>query len=1740
MGKTLLRKVLRHIAESLAATGQRDAVKTSSLYTSLSRSLLPEDIELLKTSSFQLENSDLFEPGDESPAIAEALKRVGEESVAGKPAPEFRVAVREVAAITTLLSGSAPTWAGGAAVDHSIGPFAGKDGRQIWFDFFRIERLVALYSQGRTDPTLLFNVTLRIHTLDVLLPPITESVAAYTLPAGSIWINSQVLASSAPAGLFTGLTIRGGHVTLSSPPQLVGGKLTVAAGTLVTVRLDLQQPTPPSDASSPYGEDARVATVQLPDQLGFHLRGASTTFDTVSAAAWSLYGEEDRFEWQKKLPTYDANLQRVLIPFSCSSETFSIAEGLSPFFTPEGEATIASSAWAVPSGSIDILHPTTAAGIGGMLVRCKTGLSCTWSGLTGDALQLHSPALLLDPGHISLTDQKATGVVSRQRLRLWQDDQNPFGSDIQLQFAAEKPISFDSLAAGNEVLSVSCSADVQIDRPVTVASAALAIRSNNSALIIAATKALRLIYLHDENITLSGSDLYKNPASMKPIAIALQNALFKVTPVSGYILFGLLAEDFVKVTKASLFLNFGMLAYLPSFPDPYAANLGGLQFQFRQTRLTNSSVGRAWLVLICRVEWQPAAETGDKVAVSFHFAPLPSQQVAATGAILSPLGDALRAAATTQAPAQALSTKAFFRGGLPDYEKIWDEETGWLGQESFALLDVSTNADLLGVSFGTFGDRRLTMVETHKVAASADTPNGFPLQVQGMDVVTRGSNARVFTVPQISWEPVLNLTAPLIIPGDPPAGPNYYPDDGGPTRIINNSANQVALSPIPLTKFLVQGFDNEKQFAAIALFTLPFGIKSLALLEKEYEFNGAGRKGTNVLCEPKNFPDQVKGALHLELDAGAPLVEGESNMFVGSMVQINNILNLNGVATGASTLGARVTEIVNDEFLLEPLDLFKQRGVPLTRIDLSGYGANSFSNWLNPRASIAATSQARFDIWNGRCAHEVIQVKTILHPFGHQMVRTITLFRTGSGYAYRYDSGWVAETDGRFDFTYYVNVPGQPLPQQRHSPYEIHPGVIQGLFKTREIKETTAVLPYIGQMTVAKGQTYVDENGQEQTNAGADMVFPVELQPVFFNADVAVENPVSGFRTVTIDGQERKVVASKGILGFAQIKPRGMPISKEVLRDLVTRQGTIGGPLDSMLDLGKSGQQVRTRGFDFSNSFASDGVSPVFAAAPRGTTILSKDGAWSLVKHLNGTGEVTPVPEDLSIPVIRIGKVVRTGDVLSIDLAPATQLLRIAETTELLRPPVASTVNYGFLHATDTQKALFLTPAYAQGVGKMLSKTPPLFADAFRIVNSKAIFPNAGNAVSTFGDAINLGVKGTEFAQSALTDAGTKVREIMQIDNVVGGITQQGFQLLKKVTAFDLPNQAWTLVEVGSVFKIYIEYKADNVQKPNGSTKNLSGALDYDIDSFAANIEDTWKSHMDNVAMVVDLGPIKRLMTIKGNWDANKGAEAAYGGSATDPDFPSPQIEFSPELQPIIQILQILQDLQGENYKDAFQQGLKLAMSNKAGSWEYKMEASKEIPVVRFPPGFEYNDPNAPFKLEAGLKLGAYFNAALKVTTDPTQLLPTAGSYLGFYARLSVMCVSLSVATVYAVGQANLDIGADTALGPNLRMKFGFGAQLVVGLPVVGNVSVLYMVGVEIFIATNALSVSAFLLYQGHGELLAGLVAVTITIEAKGTVTRQNDRTDLAVQITFGLDISIFLVIDISFSTSWQEQRQIA
>ena len=84
------------------------------------------------------------------------------------------------------------------------------------------------------------------------------------------------------------------------------------------------------------------------------------------------------------------------------------------------------------------------------------------------------------------------------------------------------------------------------------------------------------------------------------------------------------------------------------------------------------------------------------------------------------------------------------------------------------------------------------------------------------------------------------------------------------------------------------------------------------------------------------------------------------------------------------------------------------------------------------------------------------------------------------------------------------------------------------------------------------------------------------------------------------------------------------------------------------------------------------------------------------------------------------------------------------------------------------------------------------------------------------------------------------------------------------------------------------------------------------------------------------------------------------------------------------------------------------------------------------------------------------------------------------------------------------------------------------------------MVGIEIYADSTSIIVTGSMLFQGHADILGGIVSVTITIEAKGTIERSGGETNCSAQVTFAIDISIFLIIDISFSKTWGEQRQVA
>ena len=99
--------------------------------------------------------------------------------------------------------------------------------------------------------------------------------------------------------------------------------------------------------------------------------------------------------------------------------------------------------------------------------------------------------------------------------------------------------------------------------------------------------------------------------------------------------------------------------------------------------------------------------------------------------------------------------------------------------------------------------------------------------IKGLSLVTLGGDLRVFTVPQIQWEPVWTIQRPdpnivTVFPS-----PLASADDGGPTLLGMRSVKLVPIAPRPLVMSLASEFRGEDpsgDFFAAALFALPFGM----------------------------------------------------------------------------------------------------------------------------------------------------------------------------------------------------------------------------------------------------------------------------------------------------------------------------------------------------------------------------------------------------------------------------------------------------------------------------------------------------------------------------------------------------------------------------------------------------------------------------------------------------------------------------------------------------------------------------------------------------------------------------------------------------------------------------------------------------------------------------------------------------------------------------------------------------
>lgn len=1702
---------------------------------------------------------------------------------------------RETAFHSSLLGNSVPEWGAGMAVSKSYGPFVDEHGLHVWFDFYLPIQLVSVYIKGVSSPALLIPVR------GTLTPR-----KSYKVERGSVWIASNLIAkTSSLYGFFTGLKVRGGSLELSANAEVSPGEIRINPGVKASLHLDLEQNSV-NAIHGKAGTDAREASVRLPETVALTFSSANSSFMAGNASC-KLFGCSAEFRSNKTAPLWIPPISQILVPYtvkthSHSPDTFKINSSDSRLCNLVGRAEIGdNSGWLLPAAKVAPSQLGAAAGTGALCVGLKKGIDANWKGLQGKKTDLTLPAIIAEPGLITVVDFFAKNIYGKQRWLLWRNDKaRPHHSEITLGFGKAFPFVFISSTQNSEALFFFCKHKASLDRPVDANGAAFRIESSIAFAGILQNGSRFRVLLLDNDLLFDGN--FGKPDAYKRHSLILRNALFNVTRPYSLFLSGDLEHD-KYITEGGLALMFGIYLYLPTLPDPYVANYTALL-----RGQPGGPAGNVGMMLAGFVKWndkvgvqEGEAEKGDdfdnQAYVYFRFAPPDPFAVPAPPAGVNTdfrltqgeeparardfktgvrtFNSDLTGGLTAEKPVvpmllpeQSVSTNVLrstvdvsvhervsravdsgetqsliggleenpMLGLLKDRAALVDQtltvalghaERGFAGEDSaaisspfggrtraaagttvpprddvniplpysaFMLLDVSSNADQMGVSLGTAfrvdrderGDTNIRNVNAF-VGVTPGAGSGQQLQILNMDVVATAQNLRAVTLPQISWEPVANI--PLAIEGSPAPddlvtvapGLLVYDNDGIPTYIFSESPYLVPITPLSVTKHFLQEFhDRHTPRQLRSIFTLPFAL--IAQADFNRELNRPEGENARLSFNRPQF-GQFRGGLQIKTLAPAASSAAKRPAFEGWTVQLDNIKwFLFGIPLPGSTLGKTVKTIFNGEFT--PAGSKPQ--VPLEKMEISGYGASIFSNWLDGDAAIAEVSQAKFDVLVGRTAHEVIQVRSILYPFGVHVVRTITLMRSPNGYVYRSDSGWKAESDGFYNFKYAVNFQsGPPLPVA--DPYTFHKQPVKGVSNVREIRDYPDGGTFNSSFKVndpdlpgeVLGMTLAQWQQVNKQVTSLNQTLKVEMQAVVFDADVHFDNVVSGGAKDPAYGDFK--VQSRKMLGYVQLSPPAILVPSHTFAELLKFQnGSLGGPVDCIINVAGSKQRMRISRVDV-NPAKDAANKDIFATAARGSLILPPDGSWAVVKQQTDTGDVKPVEEGQSVPLIKPN---------------ASANYKIANPSDVVME-TASKTNFGVLQTTGTQKLLFDIPQFTPGQAKLKSSNT-YFADAYKLLNSKGAFPNIVNA-------------------TALTSA---EKEVEILGEGLMRMAERNINLGNLLPA----NYVYPFIYEKDIIKIYAQYK---------STSNASGNLKLGIDSAAA-LADKWKAALSNIRVVVDLGKdggaFSNLMWVDGNFNASSGLS---------PKYDRPELQFGPVLKPIVDILEILALLTG----DDFDRGMDVGMSNSADNWEYKFSCSKEIPVIKFPSPEQLSiNPNPPLKLEAGLRVGFYFNEVLSIPTDLKQLVPTCGAFVEFHGGLQVMCFSLAAASIYAVGQVTLGIAADTKAGISLHMKFGFGVELVVGLPVVGNVSVLYMVEIIIGLSTSALDVGAMMLFRGSAEICGGLVGVCIQIEAGGTIHRDfaNDRTECIAQVTFSIDITILWVIDIDFSETWQETRQIS
>ena len=1171
--------------------------------------------------------------------------------------PTTIAVVRSPSGASTTNPAGLPAWARGGQLIDSYGPFQDATGALHWVDLLPITVSAPVQFAGAAAPFAVVPVRLEIRP-PILRPPFPPPPPnELELGAGSVWFLASLLGTAFEAGAFTGFTITGGTLVGTQPFTFANGVYEAPAGSALTLTVSLA-PAAQAVTGAATGPDAAAATPTPPAEIVIEFTESVATLQVVADAQAQAYGDTVTLHWAGAAPTPSAaGLPEVLIPCTASPASFGFTNVASQVFAPSGSAPITGAVWALPLAATAITALPEAAGPGVCELHLGSGAELVTEIDGSTPVPIASWLLQIGTGTLFAEAVSAAQVPVQTTLTLW-PEAAPATYPATIVFDTTATSAFGFLAsAASELLIVTGDLTVHLDRPLDASGSRIPFATTGTQAAV--------ILLHTQASTLAFVIGSQTAQGLPELSLILENALLRTASPTVLTATGPISAD--KFGRCVVGLVFPLALILPTLPDPYAASFTAAQF--------TGDAGGTTAAVATVTSWDGtnAPVMSCALLAEGAAAQQPTLRLPATGVDVTP------------APVAEVAGPASVEGSR---------------LVSLALLDLSTKVDLFGVAiaplvgeYATAGPGRDIRggapgpAATATVAAAAQAP-AFALE--GMSLALNGADIATFAVPQVSWEP-MESTGP-----QGPLGPIGNPgSDGLPLLVAAPDSQQlVPFAPQPVLTNNIDNVAAGVPFAA--LFSLPFGLIA-AISQPNGPVNPRVKSsfladgGTFTSLSPAfqlTAAEQLSAAVSLTLTPpGQAGTGGPDPLFGGQTI-------VEGTYT-TTVMGQSVETIFTGEFSQGGA----QQGVPLLRADLSGYGESIFSEWLNADQQGSSIIKVQFEATRGRTAYEVIQAKTLIHPFKVAAVRTITMQRQNAGWVNRSDSGWQPCSSGRFQYPGLV----------------VHGGAILGVFNVRNIREQGAQVQYAG-------ATY---------------------QPVLFDADIGIApslDVTAGARTAVpaFESTAVTLTPSQNLVGYMQLLPVDTALTPPQITALVEQAGPLTPAVSCTVEAGKfgsgAGTVLRCSAVEIDVVNPSEGGDAELGIALRGAPQIPRGGGWSMgVRHYTDQAP-TALPNDFPVPLVQ-----NNND---------TSLWHIADAADLdsLQQPASY---YGLLHATGTNKVLFEAPQIpvaASGAGavpglqfpQLTSARPggvvnpgsPNLGDLAAILNSTGLFPELSAALS--------------------------------------------------------------------------------------------------------------------------------------------------------------------------------------------------------------------------------------------------------------------------------------------------------------------------------------------------------------------------------------------------------------------------